>query len=266
MFVNDSNIEYFDTHAHIQFPDYGLNAEEVWQSALTTGVTRMLLVGCRLEDSQLAINFARGHEGVWAAVGIHPHEAADFLGKNGAKERFEAILTDVNSSKVVAIGEIGLDYYYKHSSKEKQIELLRWQLGLVEKHDLPVIFHVRDAFADFWPIYDEFNIKKGLIHSFTGVRSDVDEILKRGLLISLNGIITFSSQAEQLEAAKAIPLDALVLETDAPYLTPKPLRGNICKPEYVALTAEFLAVLRHESLEDLAYQTTHNARVLFNVN
>lgn len=264
--MNDSKFEYFDTHAHIQFPDYPFDREEVWRSAKERGVTRMLCVGCRLEDSQLAINFAHAREGVWAAVGIHPHEAEDFLSKKDEKEAFETLLEDIKGSKIVAIGEIGLDYYYEHSSPERQTELLRWQLGLAEKYNLPVIFHVRDAFADFWPIYDSFNIKKGLIHSFTGVKSDVEEILKRGLYIALNGIITFTSQAEQLEAAKAIPLDVLVLETDAPYLTPKPLRGKICRPEYVALTAEFLAELRQESLEVLAYQTTHNARVLFNVN
>ncbi len=259
-------IEYFDTHSHTQFPTYELDAEEVWQSAQEQGVSRMLLVGCRLDDSQLAIDFAKKHANVWATVGIHPHEAEDFLATKGAKEAFEALLADVAGNKIVAIGEIGLDYYYNHSSKAKQIELLEWQLTLAVKYELPVTFHVRDAFADFWPIYDKYKLKKSLIHSFTGIKSDLDEILKRGLSVALNGIITFTSQAAQLEAAKAIPLDALVLETDAPYLTPKPFRGSICKPEYVTLTAKFLAKLRHESLEDLAYQTTHNARVLFNVN
>lgn len=262
MFVN----EYFDTHAHIQFPGYGLDAEEVWQSAKEQGVGRMIVVGCRLEDSRGAIDFARKRDQVWAAVGIHPHEAADFLGTAGAKEVFEELLNEPKTDKIVAIGEIGLDYYYEHSGKEEQIELLKWQLQLAEKYDLPVIFHLRDAFADFWPIYDQFNIQKGLIHSFTGVKSDLDEILKRGLFVALNGIITFTSQADQIEAAKAIPLDRLMLETDAPYLTPKPLRGRICKPEHVRLTAEFLAELRREPLEQLAYQTTYNARAFFNVN
>lgn len=226
----------------------------------------MLVVGCRLSDSLGAVKFASKYEKVWSVVGIHPHEAGNFLDTEGAKEKFEALLKDNRSSKIVAIGEIGLDYYYQHSEKEKQAELLKWQLGLAEKYSLPVIFHIRDAFGDFWQIYDQFKINKGLVHSFTGVSSDVGQILKRGLFIALNGIVTFTSHEEQLEAVKSIPLDRLVLETDAPYLTPKPFRGKVCKPEHVVLTAEFLAELRHEPLEQLAYQTTQNARALFNVN
>ncbi len=262
--MNDA-VEYFDTHAHIHFEDYQLDADEVWLAAQTAGVTRMLVVGCRLSDSQGAIAFAEKYNGVWAAVGIHPHEAADFLKNASNKTEFEALLRSAATTKIVAIGEIGLDYYYEHSSKEKQIELLTWQLELAEKYDLPVIFHVRDAFDDFWPIYDRFTIKKGLIHSFTGVKKDVENIINRGLFIAVNGIITFTKQAEQVEAAKAIPLSRLILETDAPYLTPSPLRGKICKPEHVKLTAAFLAELRSEPLGGLAYQTTQNARALFNV-
>jgi TatD DNase family protein len=257
------DIQLFDTHAHIHFPDYSLDAEQTWLDAQGKGVTRMLLVGCRLEDSRLGIEFAQQHENVWATIGIHPHEASDFLSQSGAKEAFEALTKE---EKVVAIGEIGLDYYYNHSPKEDQIELLRWQLWLAEKYELPVIFHVRDAFEDFWPIFDEFSIKKGLIHSFTGVLSDIEQILQRDLYVALNGIMTFTSVQEQLEAAKAIPLDRLVLETDAPYLTPKPFRGNICKPEHVRVTAAFLADLRGETLAVLARQTTANARKLFNVS
>jgi TatD DNase family protein len=258
--------ELFDTHAHIHFPDYPLDREETWQSARQAGVTRMIAVGCRLEDSRGAVELARGRDGIWASVGIHPHEAEDFLSRPGAREEFEALLQNLKADKIVAIGEIGLDYYYEHSSKQKQVELLEWQLGLAEKFELPVLFHVRDAFDDFWPIYDRFNVKKGLIHSFTGVSADVDEILKRGMLIALNGIMTFSKQTEQLEAAKLIPLEKLVLETDAPYLTPKPFRGKICKPEHVKLTAEFLAGLRGETFERLAAQSTENARKFFNVS
>lgn len=264
--MTNNKIEYFDTHAHIHFPDYKLDANEVWLSAQAAGVTRMLAVGCKLSDSQSAVQFAAKHDTVWAAVGIHPHEAEDFLASPGSKEAFEGLLEDVESRKIVAIGEIGLDYYYEHSSKEKQIELLKWQLGLAETSNLPVIFHVRDSFEDFWPIHDQFKIKKGLIHSFTGVQSDLDQILKRNLYVALNGIMTFTNKVDQLNAAKSIPLNKLVLETDAPYLTPKPHRGKICKIEHITLTAAFLAELRREPLEELAYQTTKNAQALFNVD
>ncbi len=249
---------YFDTHAHIHFPDYPYDADQTWAEAQEAGVVGMIAVGCRLADSLGAIELAQKHDGIWAAIGIHPHEAAEF----NEKDAFEKL---IDRDKVVAIGEVGLDYFYSHSPKNKQVELLHWQLQLAQDSQLPVVFHVRDAFNDFWPIFDQYSLKTSLIHSFTGVKSDVDEILKRDLFIAQNGIMTFSKQQTQLEAAKAIPLERLVLETDAPYLTPKPLRGKICKPEHVTLTAAFLAELRHESLDELAYQTTQNARALFNV-
>lgn len=258
-------IEYFDTHAHIHFPDYGLDAEQVWQSAKDNNVGKMLAVGCRPEDSKGAIEFARHKEGIWAAAGIHPHEAAEFLAKPGAKTDFEALLQNIDTDKIVAIGECGLDYFYNHSDKPSQQELLEFQLELAGKYNLPVIFHVRDAFKEFWPIIDSFSIKKAVIHSFTGLNADVGQILKRDLYIGLNGIVTFSKSHEQLEAIRQIPLEKILLETDAPYLTPKPFRGKICKPEHVKLTAAFLAELRGDSVELLAKQTTENAQTLFNL-
>jgi TatD DNase family protein len=254
--------DLFDTHAHIQFPDYGLDPEETWAEAQTTGVTRMMLVGCKLEDSRGASEFANRFNNIWASVGIHPHEANEFLALQDGKEAFSALL---KGSKVKAIGECGLDFYYNHSTKENQVQLLEFQLEMAQKHNLPVIFHIRDAFQDFWPIFDRYNIKKGLIHSFTGVESDIGPILDRNLLVGLNGIMTFTKQEAQLEAAKLLPLSSIVLETDAPYLTPKPFRGKICKPEHVKLTAAFLAELRNEPFEQLAFQTTRNAQQLFGV-
>jgi len=263
--VIDVNLQFIDTHAHIHFPDYGLNPDDVWSSAQNQGVAGMLVVGCRLNDSEGAVDFARKHERVWASIGIHPHEAEDFEAKLEGRQRFEAILTDPRPTKIVAIGEIGLDYFYSHSNKDSQKELLKWQLELAEKYNLPVIFHVRDAFEEFWPIFDSYSIKRAIIHSFTGVLSDVEQILKRDLYIGLNGIMTFTKDVKQLEAAKAVPLDRLVLETDAPYLTPKTFRGNICKPEHVKLTAAFMAELRGEPLEQLAEHTTQNAQRLFKI-
>ncbi len=263
---NNDAVELFDTHAHIHFPDYGLDPAEVWQSAQQAGVTRMIAVGCRLEDSRGAIQFAEDHDGVWASVGIHPHETEDFLAKQDSKTEFMGLLGHNGNDKIVAIGECGLDYFYEHSSKDRQRELLEFQLQLAKDYNLPVICHVREAFSDFWPLFDNFSIKRAVIHSFTGVLSDVEQILKRRLMVGLNGIMTFTKQTEQLEAAKIIPLENLVVETDAPYLTPKPFRGKICKPEHVRLTAEFLAELRSEPFEQFAKQTTNNAQRLFNVN
>lgn len=253
-------MEFFDTHCHIQFADYMLNPEQVMRDATAEGVSRLMIVGCRLEDSQAAQSFALQHENTWASIGLHPHEAGVYVHDHHALQQFRDLAT---APKVVAIGETGLDYYYEHSSPEDQKKLLRFQLDIATEYTLPLIFHVRDAFDDFWPIFDEYSGLTGVVHSFSSDMRDVEQILERNLYVGLNGIMTFTKRADQLEAAKRIPLDKLVLETDAPFLTPVPFRGKICEPKYVRNTAEFLANLRGESLEELAKVTTSNARKLF---
>lgn len=260
------SVELFDTHCHIHFDSYGLDAESVIESAKAAGVTRLMCVGCTLEDSIKAVEMAERHENIWASIGLHPHEGSVYVDDDKALQKFRELAL---SPKVVAIGETGLDYYYNHSPKDDQKKLLRFQLDLAVEHDLPLIFHVRDAFDDFWEIFDSYESAswriRGVIHSFTAHEKELDQILKRGLYVGLNGIVTFTKNDEQIAAIKAVPLDRLVLETDAPYLTPIPLRGSICAPEHVSLTAEFLAGLRNESVDELAGATTANAIKLFGV-
>lgn len=253
--------EFVDTHCHIHFPDYELPEEEVIASATKAGVTRLLAVGCTLEDSKLAIRLAEKYDHIWASIGLHPHEGAQYVHDDDARAQFHTL---ASKPKVVAIGETGLDLYYNHASKEDQIKLLRFQLTVAQEHDLPVIFHIREAFDAFWPIYDEFK-PRGVVHCFSAGTKELDQILKRDLYVGLNGIMTFTKEAHQLEAAKAVPLEKIVLETDAPFLTPKPFRGTICEPKHVAVTAAFLSHLRGESLESFAQVTTSNARELFNI-
>jgi TatD DNase family protein len=258
-------IEFVDTHAHVHFDDYGLDAEETLDSAHAKGVTRVIEVGCTLHDSKAGVEMAGRRDGVWASVGIHPHEAKEFLALPNARQEFAELLEGAKRKKIVAIGETGLDFYYNHSPKEQQIELLEFQLELAGKYDLPLIFHVRDAFDDFWPVFDRFPGLRGVVHSFTATKAELDKALSRGLYIGLNGIMTFTKVPAQLEMAQAVPLERLVLETDAPYLTPKPFRGKICLPEHVIVTAQFLADLRGEKLENFAAQTTQNATKLFSL-
>ncbi|MBP7807113.1 TatD family hydrolase [Candidatus Saccharibacteria bacterium] len=252
-------MQFVDTHCHIHFADYALDPEQVLEAARADGVTQLLCVGCTLGDSQAGVEFAERHEGVWASVGLHPHEAKEYVNDDHALQKFREL---AGQPKVVAIGEIGLDYYYNHSDKADQIELLRFQLTVAQAQKLPVILHVRDAFADFWPIYDEFKLP-GVIHSFSAGTDELEQILQRDLHIGLNGIMTFTKDHDQLAAAKAVPLNRLLLETDAPFLTPSPFRGTICQPKHVRVTAEFLSSLRGESLGQLAAATTANARNLF---
>ncbi len=268
-------MEFVDTHCHIHEASSQTGGDEFvrdkWAKAgfndpaalikesSEAGVTRLLCIGCTLKDSQMAVALANQHKNCWASVGVHPHEAKDHLDEKIQKELADL----VTSKKVVAVGEIGLDYFYEHSPKADQIKLLKFQLDLAQKHNLPVIFHVREAFDDFWPIFDDYKGLKGVIHSFSSNTDDLEQILSRGLYVGLNGIITFTKQAEQLEAVRRIPLDKLLLETDAPFLTPVPHRGTICQPKHVVVTAEFLAKLRGESLAGLAKATTVNAQKLF---
>jgi len=259
--------ELVDTHCHIHFPDYPLDPEEVIKSANLAGVTRLLCVGCTLPDSKQAIEMANRHDNIWAAVGLHPHEGAQYVNDSLALQEFHEL---VKKPKVVAIGETGLDYHYMHSSKLDQEKLLRFQLDVAIEHNLPLIFHIREAFEDFWKIFDEYSREglkiRGVVHSFSASRAELDQILSRGLLVGLNGIMTFTKDEQQLEAAKQIPLDKLLLETDAPFLTPHPFRGKVCEPKHVRVTAEFLSNLRGVPLDELAAASTQNAINLFQIN
>ncbi|MEO6513304.1 MAG: TatD family hydrolase, partial [Candidatus Saccharimonadales bacterium] len=259
-------IELFDTHCHIQSAgrDGGepstralwakseSSIDEIILRAQNKGVSRMLCVGCDLADSRLAIDCVRGRGNVYASIGIHPHEAAVAL-QNGHLDAFAALAV---SPKVVAVGETGLDYFYNHSPKEAQIEVLKFQLDLASKHNLPLIFHVRDALDDFWPIFDSYPGLRGVLHSFTDTQVHLQQAIERKLYIGVNGIATFSKQSEQLEMYRTIPLENLLLETDAPFLTPAPYRGTICEPYHVRTTADFLSQLRGDNVEALAKATT----------
>lgn len=255
-------MQLVDTHCHIHFPDYELDPDEVRLAAFDAGVRHLICVGCTLIDSQGAVEYAAKHDGVWASIGLHPHEADLYVHDHRELQRFRSL---VSNRKVVAIGETGLDYYYGHSSPKNQQKLLRFQLDIASMNKLPLIFHVRDAFDDFWPIFDEYKGLRGVIHSFTATEKVLEQILDRNLYIGLNGIMTFTKNPEQLHAAKKVPLNRLLLETDAPFLTPVPFRGKICEPGHVVVTAEFLAKLRDETLENLAAVTTQNARNLFKI-
>lgn len=252
-------MQFSDTHCHIHFRDYALDPEEVLAAARADGVNRLICVGCTLTDSEDGVQFAARHDGVWASIGLHPHEAREYVDDDVVLQKFRAL---AGKPKVVAVGEIGLDYYYEHSSHEEQKRLLRFQLDLAQEHEVPVIFHVRDAFEDFWPIYDEYKLP-GVIHSFSAGSKELKQILDRNLYVGLNGIMTFTKNDDQLAAAKAVPLDKLLLETDAPFLTPTPFRGTICQPKHVRVTAKFLSELRSEPLAQIADETTANAKKLF---
>lgn len=255
-------MELVDTHCHIHFKDYPIDKNQAIKDAEAAGVKRLICVGTSIEDSQAAVDFAGRHGNIWASAGAHPHDGADYLQNNESAHQLRQLL---GSPKAVAVGEIGLDYYHTYSSKDDQKLSFRNQVEIGLEFDKPFIFHVRDAWEDFWEIFDSYSGISGVIHSFSAHKEQLEQILGRGLYVGLNGIMTFTRDEKQLEAAKSVPLNRLLLETDAPFLTPKPYRGKTCEPKHVRNTAEFLAGLRNEPLEQLAEATTKNAAALFNL-
>ena len=247
---------FTDTHCHIHEANYSLDIGDVMQRAREAGVARLICVGTDNVTSEEAVTFAKNHENVWASVGAHPHDA---------KDGYENIikLAKEDHSEVVAIGEIGLDYFYTHSSREVQIAAFEAQLQLAKDCNLPVIFHVREAFDDFWPIWRNFPGLRGVLHSFTDNEANMKKGISEGLYIGVNGISTFAKEKQVM--FDRIPLESMLLETDAPFLTPTPHRGKVNEPAFVRNVAEYHAERRAVGLEHLARATSANASTLFGI-
>lgn len=267
--------DFVDTHCHIQSAgnDLGergtsalwakspdLDASTIINAARENGVTKLICVGCDLEDSRLAVDFAGKNPNCWASVGIHPHEAKVYVGQTEKLENFADL---AKRPKVIAIGECGLDYYYGHSSPADQETILRYQIELAQNQDLPIIFHVREAFDDFWRIFDDYKNIRGVLHSFTDSDTNMQKAIKKGLYIGVNGIATFTKDPSQISMYKSIPQDRLLLETDAPFLTPTPHRGSINEPKHISVIAKFLAELTDQRIELIAKTTSNNVNNLF---
>jgi TatD DNase family protein len=242
-----------DTHCHIHESNYPSDPADTLRRAHEAGISDIIVVGTSEQSSQEAITFAARHEHVYASVGVHPHDT---------KDGYQSIHT-ISPAEFIAVGEIGLDYFYTHSPKELQQRALADQLQFAADHDKPVIFHVREAFADFWPIFDSFSSLRGVLHSFTDTAANLEEALHRGLYIGVNGISTFTKDVLQQEMFDQIPLDRMLFETDAPFLTPKPFRGSINEPAFVRLVAQYHADRRELPLEEIAAMSSANARELF---
>ncbi len=245
-----------DTHCHIH-ETYELPLEEVLERALNADVQEYICIGTSEESSRQAIAYAEKHPESYASIGVHPHDT-----KDGYGEIAELAGT---SDKIVAVGEVGLDYFYTHSPRQMQMTALEAQIKVALKHDLPIIFHVREAFDDFWPIFDKYPGIRGELHSFTDSAENLQKALDRGLYVGVNGISTFTKDETQKATFDSIPLDRLLFETDAPFLTPAPFRGKVNEPAYVKLVAQYHANRRGLSLEEIADATTANARALFKI-
>lgn len=226
-------------------------------AAAAAGVSRLLSVGCSVDDSARAAAIAADFDQVWATAGVHPHEAEQ------GTEGLEALLDD---PKIVAVGECGLDYHYDYSPRPAQAEAFRRQIGLAHQHELALVIHTREAWNETFAILDEEGVpERTVFHCFTGGVAEAEAALARGAYLSFSGIVTFPS-AEDLRAAASItPLDRLLVETDSPYLAPVPHRGKPNQPAHVSVVGAFLAELLAQAPDDLAETTTANAIALYSL-
>lgn len=249
-----------DTHAHVHDKAFDNDRDAVVQRMLAAGVETAVTVGCDLADSTRALQTATQY-GLYASVGIHPHEA-----KDAPHDIAAAFAPFLENGRVLAIGETGLDYYYDHSPRDVQQRVLRAQIALAREREYPVIFHHRDAFEDFTAILrEEWRAgMRGIIHCFTGDAQQAQTYVREfGMLLGIGGVITFKSAQQVRDAVKAVGLESLILETDCPYLAPVPHRGKRNEPAFVSLTAKALAELLDTQIEAVSSATTQNARSLF---
>lgn len=258
-----------DTHCHIHSPEFfsSQEAEAALKAAVATGVDKIILIATSLEDSHRTIAFAREHpDRCRASIGIHPHEATKYTPAE-IESQLSRLAELAAEPEVVAVGECGLDFYYndKKMALSPQQQLLRGQLQIASDYQLPVSFHVREAFTEFWGVLEEYADIRGVLHSFTDREQHLQRALSQGLLIGVNGIATFTSHKWQRELLREMPLESIVLETDAPFLTPAPHHGTINSPKNVIYITDFMAELRGQSVEDIAKATTANAYKLFDL-
>lgn len=256
----------FDTHTHLNDDVFiGREAEEI-QKAHEMGVDEMAVVGCDTKGNERSLQLSQQFDEVYSIIGYHPTSIHEY------NQQSEQLLEEqLTQPKVIALGEIGLDFYWMTASVEEQLSILKRQLAIARHLHLPVSIHTRskevsgtEAYEMIYQVLKE-NPVPGIIHSFNGNSEWMKKFIDLGMMISLSGVVTFKNAKVTQEAAKEIPLDSLLLETDAPYLAPVPMRGKANIPAYTRYTAEFVANLKEISLEELAKQTTDNAHRLFRI-
>lgn len=250
---------FIDSHAHIQISQFNSDRDAVLKRAFDVGVTKLLIIGFDLETSQKAVELAEKHDNLYATVGMHPHSAKDLT--TDVQLKFQVLL---NHPKVVAIGEIGLDYYRNLSPHQVQKIAFEKQLDIAEEMKMPIVIHNRDAYMDILPILEKRRGKvSGILHCFTGNLELMDRSIDLGFHIGIGGIVTYLNAKEVHEVAKKVPLERLLIETDCPWLTPQFRRGKRNEPAYIPAIADKIAELRSITTEEIGNITTNNFNTLF---
>ncbi|MFA5424037.1 MAG: TatD family hydrolase [Phycisphaerae bacterium] len=260
--IRNAQYELFDTHAHLAFEPLINDIDNVLQRSIAAGVTHWITVGTNIEESRKSVALAEKYDNLYAAIGVHPHDAKDVT-----EENINELEELARNKKVVAIGETGLDFHYNFSPPQIQKEVFKKHLALAAGLNLPVIIHSREAFDETMQTMEQQDgCGKIVFHCFTGSADQAKMILDKGFYISLTGAVTFKNADEIRQAAKIIPADRLMLETDCPYMSPEPVRKQKTnEPALMLHTAKFLADLRGVTLENLAKSTTASAREFFSI-
>jgi TatD DNase family protein len=247
-------VRWIDDHCHLDREP--VRAAEQVAAAAAAGVERLITVGCDIDQSADYIDLARRHPGVvWATVGVHPHDAKDGIGG------IEALLVE---PEVVAVGECGLDFHYDHSPRDQQAEVFAAQIALAHQHELALVIHTREAWAETFAILDAEGVPpRTVFHCFSGGPDEARRCLDLGGVLSFSGIVSFPSATDLQDAARVCPLDRLLVETDSPYLAPVPHRGKKNQPAWVVDVAAALAAAKGVALEDVAAATWDTARATY---
>ena len=254
-------IELVDTHTHLNDKKFAGQEAAVIERARENGVTRLINMGDTLASSEKVVMLAAAYEGVYAGVGIHPEEAFPMTSRED-----DILAAWTEQPRVVAIGEIGLDYHYEDVPREVQKHAFRLQMQLARECSLPVVVHEREAHEDGLKIVDEFPDVTGVFHCFSGSLEMAKELVKRGWYIGFTGVVTFKNARKAVEVASAIPLERILIETDCPYMAPEPFRGRRNDPSLVPYVAAKIAALRGLSSEQVGAATSENARRLFRIS
>lgn len=250
----------FDTHAHLLDKRFNKDRKAVIDTLPKSGVVGMIEVGCSIRESVQAATLAEKTDYIYAAVGVHPHEAAET--QDDYLAELEALAAQ---PKVIAVGEIGLDYHYDFSPRDVQQRVFADQLALAKRLDMPVVLHVREATADAMAVLRDYKGIRGVMHCFSGSAETAAECVEMGLCVSFTGVVTFKNARKTIEAVQAVPLESLMAETDCPYMAPEPMRGKRNDPSNVRYVLEKLAEIKNISFEEMCEINIRNAKELYGI-
>ena len=251
----------FDTHAHYDDPRFDEDRDAVLSALPGEGVAYVTNVGTDLETSRATLALTRRYPHVYGAVGYHPHEA-----KSLTDEGLDEVIRMLSEPKIVALGEIGLDYYYDLSERDVQREVFARQLEIAKALDVPVIIHEREACKETLDILRASGVRRGVVHCFGGSRETARELLNMGFYLSFTGVITFKNARRAWEVVPYVPADRIMAETDCPYLAPVPMRGKRNWSGYVRYVVAMMAEMRQVSFDEMAETTTRNALQFYNIH